>query len=76
MLRIHLPFAIYHLPFTSHLSFTNENLFNAKLLKIDNSTDKGELYGEPKLAFLKKTKPTRCETENCKLIIRATGGRD
>jgi len=32
----HLPPTIYHLPLISHLSFANEELLNANLLKIDN----------------------------------------
>jgi hypothetical protein len=36
MLRIHLPYPIYHLPLISHFSFDQWQMTDAKLLRIDN----------------------------------------
>jgi len=33
---MYLPFTIYHFPFISHLSFTNEKWIVVKLLRTDN----------------------------------------
>jgi len=70
----HLPYPIYHFTLISHLSFTNGQLLNAKLLKIDNVTDKEALYAKTKLASLKNKSQPGLKLYNCKLII-ASGER-
>jgi|GEM_PF-3004581 hypothetical protein len=69
-------FALYISQFTLnlHLPINNWKLLNAKLLKIDNVTDKEALYAKTKLASLKNKSQPGLKLYNCKLII-ASGER-